>query len=90
VPATLLVLFSGLLWLIGLCCGKERRAYIMKITSQATGTVRSVLSDPGQQTQDKAPPNRLRPNRLGPGKQALVRPPSRRTRLSRRNPAPPA
>jgi hypothetical protein len=54
VPATLLVLFAGLLWLIGLFCGKERRTYVMKISSQATATIRSVLSGAGQQTRDTA------------------------------------
>jgi len=35
VPASLLVLFVGLLWLVGLACGKERREYVTTISGQA-------------------------------------------------------
>jgi hypothetical protein len=56
VPATLIVLFVGLLWLIGLFCGNERRTYVVKVTDQATATIRSVLSGPRQQTWDEITP----------------------------------
>jgi hypothetical protein len=43
VPVIMLVLFLGLLWLIGLFCGKERRAYVMKLSSQAMTAIGSFL-----------------------------------------------
>lgn len=46
VPVILLVLFLGLLWLIGLFCGKERRAYVTKLSSQAMTAVESYLHGP--------------------------------------------
>ena len=35
VPVTLLVLFTGLLWLLGLVSGKGGRQYVIKISDQA-------------------------------------------------------
>lgn len=48
VPVILLVLFLGLLWLIGLSCGKERRAYVTKLSCQAMAAVESFLHGPQQ------------------------------------------
>jgi hypothetical protein len=42
VPVTLLSLFIGLLWLIGLACGEERRQYVMKISDQMMRAVSSI------------------------------------------------
>jgi hypothetical protein len=46
VPAVLLVLFTGLLWLLGLLCGPERRKYVMNLSRQAMGAVGLLLHDP--------------------------------------------
>jgi hypothetical protein len=46
VPAVLLVLFTGLLWLLGLLCGSERRKYVMNLSQQAMGAVGLLLHDP--------------------------------------------
>ena len=35
VPVILLVLFAGVLGLLGLLCGCERRKYVMKLSQQA-------------------------------------------------------
>jgi hypothetical protein len=35
IPASLLVLFVGLLWLLGLACGDKRRTYVTTISDQA-------------------------------------------------------
>ena len=35
VPVTLLMLFIGPLWLLGLVCGKDGRQYVTKISDQA-------------------------------------------------------
>lgn len=43
VPATLIVLFIGLLWLIGLACGEQRRAYVIVISAQAMGKAHDLL-----------------------------------------------
>jgi hypothetical protein len=43
VPATLMVLFVGLLWLIGLACSERRRAYVIVISGQAMGKVHDLL-----------------------------------------------
>lgn len=37
VPVILLVLFTGLLWLLGLLCGHERRRYVTGFTRQSMG-----------------------------------------------------
>jgi hypothetical protein len=39
VPVTLLVLFTGLLWLLGLMCGSERRCYVTELSQQAMEAV---------------------------------------------------
>jgi hypothetical protein len=41
-PVTLISLFIGLLWLIGLACGKERRQYVTKISEQAMHAISSI------------------------------------------------
>lgn len=43
VPVVLLALFVGLLWLVGLFCNKERRGYVIRITSQVTRTLSPLL-----------------------------------------------
>jgi hypothetical protein len=42
VPVTLLMVFIGLLWLLGLACGKDRRQYVAKISDQAMRAVSSI------------------------------------------------
>jgi len=34
IPVTVLSLLVGLLWLLGLACGKDRRQYVTKISGQ--------------------------------------------------------
>ena len=46
VPVVLLVLFTGLLWLLGLLCGPERRKYILSVSRQAMGMVNQLLQGP--------------------------------------------
>lgn len=43
VPVTLLVFFTGLLWLLGLLSGKGGRQYVIKISSQAIGAASVML-----------------------------------------------
>jgi hypothetical protein len=42
----LIVVFVGLLWLIGLACGERRRAYVIVISGQAMGKVHDLLRSP--------------------------------------------
>jgi hypothetical protein len=49
VPMTLLALFAGVLWLVGLFCGKERRTYVVKLNSQVMAAISAILSSPGDQ-----------------------------------------
>jgi hypothetical protein len=46
IPAVLLVLFAGLLWLLGLPCGKDRRAYVITLSQQAMDAVGMLLHGP--------------------------------------------
>ena len=46
VPVVLLVLFTGLLWLLGLVCGRERRRYITNLSQQAMGAIGALLYGP--------------------------------------------
>ena len=60
VPIVVLVLFVGLLWLMGLFCSKERRGYVVRISSQAMRTLSPLLhGNPGSesrtQTQGRHP-----------------------------------
>ncbi len=43
VPATLLVVFAGLLVLIGLPCDKGRRQYVMKVSGQAMNAASAMM-----------------------------------------------
>jgi hypothetical protein len=43
IPATLLILFIGLLWLLGLFCGNERRSYVIAVSQQAMDAVGILL-----------------------------------------------
>jgi hypothetical protein len=46
IPVVLLVLFTGLLWLLGLLCGLERRRYITGVSRQAMGAIGALLHGP--------------------------------------------
>jgi hypothetical protein len=46
VPAVLLILFTGLLCLLGLVCGEQRRAYVTAISSRAMSTIEVMLHGP--------------------------------------------
>jgi len=46
VPAVLLVLFTGLLWLLGLMCGRERRRYVTDLSQQAMGAIGTLMHGP--------------------------------------------
>jgi hypothetical protein len=43
VPASVLALAVGSLWLLGLLCGKDRREYIIGITQQAMSAVVGIF-----------------------------------------------
>jgi hypothetical protein len=52
IPAALLVLFAGLLWLLGLLCGRERRSYVITVSQQAMDVVGMLLlGTPGTRPQ---------------------------------------
>jgi len=57
VPAVLLVLFIGLLWLLGLMCGRDRRRYVTDLSQQAMATVGTLLHGPADVSQ--LPPLKL-------------------------------
>jgi hypothetical protein len=42
----LLVLFTGLLWLLGLMCGRECRRYVADLSRQAMDAISALLHDP--------------------------------------------
>jgi hypothetical protein len=46
VPVVLLVLFTGLLWLLGLLCGRERRRYVTDLSRQAMEAIAALLHGP--------------------------------------------
>ena len=46
VPVVLLVLFTGLLWLLGLMCGRERRRYVTGLSQQAMRAIGPLLHGP--------------------------------------------
>ena len=46
VPATLIVLFIGLLWLLGLMCNQARRSYVTALSKQAMETVGKLMHGP--------------------------------------------
>ena len=46
VPATLLVLYAGVLGLLGLMCGPERRKYVVSLSRQAMGTAGVLIHGP--------------------------------------------
>jgi len=46
VPVVLLVLFTGLLWLLGLMCGRERRRYVTDLSRQAMEAIGELLHGP--------------------------------------------
>jgi hypothetical protein len=46
IPVVLLVLFTGLLWLLGFFAGRERRRYVTTLSKQAMGTVGALLHSP--------------------------------------------
>jgi hypothetical protein len=46
IPVVLLVLFIGLLWLLGLICGWERRRYVTNLSQQAMSAVGALLHGP--------------------------------------------
>jgi hypothetical protein len=43
IPATLLIAFIGLLWLLGLFCDKDRRNYVITLSQQAMDAVGILL-----------------------------------------------
>jgi len=57
-PAVLIVVFTGLLWLIGLPCNGERRQYVTGLSKQAMGVVGQLLRGPETTS---PPPGRPRP-----------------------------
>ena len=45
VPAVLIVLFVGLLWLAGLFCGDKRRKYVTDVSKWALEALKGFFSD---------------------------------------------
>jgi hypothetical protein len=43
IPALLLVIFLGLLWLLGLACGSARRKYVTTLSAQALKVIGALL-----------------------------------------------
>ncbi len=43
VPVVLLVLFTGILWVLGLMCGKERRRCVTTLSQQAMTAIGVLL-----------------------------------------------
>jgi putative Mn2+ efflux pump MntP len=43
IPVVLIVLFTGLLWLLGLMCGRDRRRYVTDLSQQAMGAISVLL-----------------------------------------------
>ncbi len=43
IPVVLIVLFTGLLWLLGLMCGRDRRRYVTCLSRQAMATIGVLL-----------------------------------------------
>jgi fumarate reductase subunit D len=58
IPVVLLVLFTGLLWLLGLICGRERRRYVTDLSQQAMGAIGTLMHGPAIPVQ---PANRQGP-----------------------------
>jgi hypothetical protein len=46
IPAVLLILFIGLLWLLGLVCDRDRRRYVTNLSQQAMAAVGVLLHGP--------------------------------------------
>jgi hypothetical protein len=46
IPVVLLVLFTGLLWVLGLLCDRERRRYVTDLSQQAIGVIGAMLHGP--------------------------------------------
>lgn len=55
IPAVLLVLFAGSLWLLGLPCGKDRRTYVITLSQQAMDAVGLLLHGPPGIRPQRAP-----------------------------------
>jgi len=43
IPAVIIVVFAGVLWLLGLLCGSDRRNYVIVLSQQAMDTVGMLL-----------------------------------------------
>ena len=43
VPVVLLVLFTGIIWVLGLMCGKDRRRYVTTLSQQAMTAIGVLL-----------------------------------------------
>jgi hypothetical protein len=52
----LLVLFTGLLWLLGLMCGRERRRYVADLSRQAMDAISALLHDPARSARGTSRP----------------------------------
>lgn len=46
IPVVLIVLFTGLLWLLGLMCGRDRRRYVTDLSRQAMAAIGVLLHGP--------------------------------------------
>ena len=46
IPLAILVLFIGLLWLLALPCGKERRSYVTAISAQVMRAISTFMAGP--------------------------------------------
>ncbi|MGH3189402.1 MAG: hypothetical protein ACRDOL_19455 [Streptosporangiaceae bacterium] len=69
-PAVLIILFIGLLWLLGLACGQARRRYVTNLSQQAmaaVGVLLHGLDDVPRPTAPNAAPAAAGPDRARPG-----------------------
>jgi len=64
VPVILLVLFIGLLWLLGLMCGRDRRRYVTNLSQQAMAAIGVLLHGPADIS--RLPPRNAAPIAAGP------------------------
>jgi hypothetical protein len=45
VPTVLLILFVGVLWILGLACGPDRRLYVTKVSHEAMAVIGILMHE---------------------------------------------
>jgi len=59
IPIAVLALFTGLLWLLALPCGKQRQTYVTTISAQAMHAIEALFTSPDAATWPSVEANRL-------------------------------